>query len=207
MVSRSYSRGLLRKHRATFSGQLRRQLAKNEKRLRKQGGLAHVALGPHDDVGRWIGDFLALEAAGWKGRQGSAMASSDTDRVYFTEIVASAFKRRRLLAVGLDLDGRPIARRLSFAAGEGAYAFKTAYDERFAACSPGVMLEADNVRQLDAAPGIAWMDSFTEDDYLALARMWPERRVMQALAVGVRPAGALAVAALPWLRWIKSRIR
>jgi CelD/BcsL family acetyltransferase involved in cellulose biosynthesis len=206
-VSRSYSRGLLRKHGATISAQLRRQLAKNETRLRKQGELAHVALGAQDDIGRWIEDFLALEAAGWKGRQGSAMRSTAVDRTYAEQIFSAAFQRGRLLIVGLDLDGRPIARRLSFTAGEGAYAFKTAYDERFAPCSPGVMLEADNVRQVDAAPGIAWMDSFTEDENLALSRMWPERRVMQALAVGVRPWGAVAVAALPWLRWIKSRIR
>jgi CelD/BcsL family acetyltransferase involved in cellulose biosynthesis len=206
-VNRSYSRGLLRKHSATISGRLRRQLANNEKRLRKHGALAHVALGPHHDIGRWIEDFLALEAAGWKGRRGSAMGSTAVDREYAQQIFTAAFRRGRLLVVGLDLDGRPIARRFSFTAGEGAYAFKTAYDERFAACSPGVMLEADNVRQVDAAPGIAWMDSFTEDANLAVSRMWPERRVMQALAVGVRPWGALAVAALPWLRWIKSRMR
>lgn len=207
VVSRNYARGLLRKHRATISGQLRRQLARNERRLGACGRLAHVALGPHDDVARWIEDFVQLEARGWKGRTGGAMACSEANRVYFSRILEAAFGRGRLLGCGLDLDGRAIARRVSFTAGEGAYAFKTAYDERFAQFSPGVMLEADNVRQLDAAPGLEWMDSFTDDANLALERMWPGRRRIETLAAPLGAWGGLAAATLPWLRWIKHRMQ
>jgi CelD/BcsL family acetyltransferase involved in cellulose biosynthesis len=206
LVSRSTERGLLRKHRATISGQLRRQLARNERRLGACGRLAHVALGPHDDVARWIRDFLQLEALGWKGRTGGAMASSEANRVYFSRILAAAFGRGRLLGCGLDLDGRAIARRVSFTAAQGAYAFKTAYDERFARFSPGVMLEADNVRQLDAAPGLEWMDSFTDDANLALERMWPGRRRIETLAVPLGAWGGLTAATLPWLRWIRRQL-
>jgi CelD/BcsL family acetyltransferase involved in cellulose biosynthesis len=207
VVNRGYSRGLLRKHRATVSGQLRRQLARHERRLRERGELAHVSLQADEDIGRWIEEFLRLEASGWKGREGSAMASSQANRVYFTQIFGAAFRRGRLLGCGLDLDGRPIARRASFTAGVGAYAYKTAYDERFARFSPGVLLELDNVRQVDASPQIQWMDSFTGDANLALERMWPERRQIETLAAGVGPWGELAAAALPWLRWIKHRMR
>ena len=206
-VGSSHRRPLLRKHRATVSGQLRRQIARYERRLRESGSLAHVELTPQADIERWIEDFLALEALGWKGRAGGAMTSSPANRRYFTRIFDAAHRRGRLVACGLDLDGRAIARRASFTAGAGAYAFKTAYDERFARCSPGVMLELDNVRQLDATPGIDWMDSFTGDANLALERMWPDRREMQSLAVGLGGWGGLACAALPWLRWIKRRIR
>jgi CelD/BcsL family acetyltransferase involved in cellulose biosynthesis len=206
VLNHSYSRGLLRKHGAALSGQFRRQLARNERRLRRRGELAHVELRPQDDIGHWIEDFLQLEAGGWKGRQGSAMACSQTNRLYFTQILDAAFRRGRLLGCGLDLDGRPIARRSSFTAGVGAYAFKTAYDERFAQFSPGVMLELDNVRQVDASAHIQWMDSFTGDANLALDRMWPDRRQMHTLAAGVGAWGELAATALPWLRWIKHRI-
>jgi CelD/BcsL family acetyltransferase involved in cellulose biosynthesis len=205
-VGRSHRRGLLRKHRATISGQLRRKAGRSERRLREQGALAHVELAPQDDIARWIADFLALEAGGWKGRGGSAMASSPANQRYFTRIFEAAFRRGRLLACGLDLDGRAIARRASFTAADGAYAFKTAYDERFAQFSPGVMLELDNVRQVDANPRIQWMDSFTGDANLALERMWPDQREMHTLVAGVGGWGGVAAAALPWLRWIKRRI-
>lgn len=203
IVNRSYSRGLLRKHRATVSGRFRRQLAKSE----KKGGFTPITLAPHDDIARWIDDFLRIEAAGWKGRNGSAMASTPAKERYFREIIAAAFRRGQLIGCGLDASGKAIARRFSFTAGEASYAFKTTYDESFAEFSPGALLELANVRELDADPRLQWMDSFTEVNVLAVERLWPDRREMQTLLAGVGAWGRLAAAALPWLRWIKRRIR
>ena len=204
-VNRTWSRGLLRKNRASVSGQLRRQFAKKERRLAERGRFEHVTLQPQDDIGRWIEDFLQLEASGWKGREGSALACTEATRRYASEIFSAAFRRGRLLMCGLDLDGRAIGRRTSFLAGHGAYAFKTAYDESLAEFSPGVMLELDNIRQVDATPGLEWMDSFTEDANLALDRMWPDKREMESLAVPLGAWGGVAAAALPALRWAKRR--
>jgi CelD/BcsL family acetyltransferase involved in cellulose biosynthesis len=207
VIDHSYERGLLRKHRATVSPRFRRTVARNERGLRSRGELARVALQPHEDVARWSEEFLRLEASGWKGANGSAMACADANRRYFTGILAAAFRRGRLLTCGLDVAGRPVARRCSFIAGEGSYAFKIAYDEAFAEFSPGAMLELDNVRQLDADPRIQWMDSFSEDENLAVERLWPDRRIMQTLIAGIGAWGRLGAAALPWLRWLKHRIR
>jgi hypothetical protein len=69
------------------------------------------------------------------------------------------------------------------------------------------MLEVDNVRQVDADPAVQWMDSFTEGNVLAVERLWPDRRGMQTLVAGVGAWGRVAAAALPWLRWIKRRMR
>jgi CelD/BcsL family acetyltransferase involved in cellulose biosynthesis len=204
IVNRSYQRTLMRKHCATVSGRFRRQAAKFERDLK---GVTSVVLQPNDDIARWIDDFLGIEASGWKGQNGSAMACSETNRRYATEILGAAFRRGQLIGCGLDLGGRAIARRFSFTAGEAAYAFKTAYDESFARYSPGAMLELANVRQLDADPRLQWMDSFTADQNLALERLWPERRTMQTLVAGLGAWGRLATAALPWLRWIKHHVR
>src|SRR5258706_8918943 len=122
-------------------GDLRRRLRRKEKRLSERGWVEHLAMRPEDDIGRWIDEFLRVEASGWKGQRGSALASSEGDRRYFTEIATSAFRRGRLLMLGLNFNGCPIARRCAFVAGEGSFAFKTAYDEEFADFSPGAMLE------------------------------------------------------------------
>ena len=108
---------------------------------------------------------------------------------------------------GLDAGSRPLARRFSFTAGEAAYAFKTAYDESYAEFSPGALLELYNVRQVDAHPRLQWMDSFTEVNVLAVERLWPDRREMQTLLAGFGRWGRLAAGALPWLRWLKRRLR
>lgn len=204
VVNHAYSRGLLRKHGATLSSNFRRRAARNERSLE---GFAYRFLAPGDDVGAWIEDFLRIEAAGWKGRNGSAMASSEANRRYFTEIIAAAFRRGQLLGCGIDAEGRAIARRFSFTAGAASYAFKTTFDESFAKASPGALLELANVRQVDADPAVEWMDSFTEGNVLAVERLWPGRRRMQTLAAGVGAWGRLAAAALPWLRWIKRRVQ
>lgn len=204
-VTRRYARPLLRKHRATVSSNLRRRIGRHERALAKLGTLSRVILRPQDDVARWTADFLRIEAGGWKGRKGGALACKEANRRYAEEILAAAFGRGRLMGCGLDLDGVPIARRLSFTAGEGSYAFKTAYDERYAEFSPGVLMEADNVRQLEADPALQWMDSYTEDANLGVERLWPDRREMHSLVAATGPWGRAMLAALPTLRWIKGK--
>jgi len=204
-VNRAWSRPLLRKRRASV-GELGRQFANKERRLAGRGRLERVTLGAGGDVGRWIEDFLALEARGWKGRTGRALACTEAGRRFASEIFTGGFRRGRLRMGGLDFDGRPIGRRASFLARDGAYAFKTAYDETMGELSPGVMLELDNVRELDATPGLEWMDSCTEEENLGLDRLWPDQRAMESLAVALGAWGGMAAAALPALRWARRRL-
>lgn len=207
----SYTRGLWRQSTGgsdpgpAVSGALRRRLRRHERRLCEQGRLEHVAPRPGDDIGRWIDEFLALEASGWKGASGSALACSEPGRRYFTRIVTEAFRRQRLSMLGLDYDGRPIARRCAFLAGDGAFAFKTAYDERFAAYSPGAILEIDNLTQLMALPQVRWMDSCAAPDNLLVNRIANARRAICDLAIAVSPLGKLALTALRLLRWTTRR--
>ena len=165
-----------------------------------------LAIRPGDDVGRWIDEFLRIEASGWKGERGSALASSERDRRYFTEIVISAFRRGRLLMLGLDFDGHPIARRCAFLAGEGSFAFKTAYDEEFADFSPGAMLEMDSIRQLHALPGVRWMDSCATTSNFLVNRLSNDRKTIQSVAIGAGALGELLVSGLPLMRWTTRRI-
>lgn len=207
-VNRAWSRPFLRKNRASVSSPLRRQLGNKERRLAGRGRLERCTLSLGQDISRWIDDLLRLEAGGWKGRKGSAMACAEASRRFATEILEGAFRRGRLLMGGIDLDGRPIARRACFVAGDGAYAFKACSDETMAEFSPGAMLELDNVRQLDVSPGVEWMDSLAEEESEG-HRLWPERRAMETLAVPVGAWGGVSAAALRWggeyLRLLRSR--
>jgi hypothetical protein len=188
---------------SAVSGDLRRRLRRKEKRLSEHGRVEHLVLRPEDDVGRWIDEFLRIEASGWKGRRGSALASSECGRRYFTEIASSAFRRGRLLMLGLNFDGRAIARRCAFVAGEGSFAFKTAYDEAFADFSPGAMLEMDSIQQLQALPDVRWMDSCAAADNFLINRLSNDRKTIQSLAVGSGALGDLVISGLPLLRWTR----
>jgi CelD/BcsL family acetyltransferase involved in cellulose biosynthesis len=182
-----------------MSSQLRRQLRRNERRLREQG-MVPISVGPGGDIGEEIERFLELEASGWKGREGGALAASEANLRFGREILNEAYRRGRLHMVGLDCGDRPVARRCSLLAAEGSYAFKTAYDESYAAYSPGVLAEALNLREFHRLHGVAWMDSYTEPDNATLNRMWKDRRAMQSVAVGVGAWGAFWLSVYSSLR-------
>ena len=207
-ITNIFTRGLWRERNdentlpeSAVPGELRRRLRRKERRLSERGRVEHLAMRPEDDIGRWIDEFLRVEASGWKGQRGSALASSEADRRYFTEIATSAFRRGRLLMLGLNFDGLPIARRCAFVAGEGSFAFKTAYDEEFADFSPGAILEMDSIRQLQTLPAVRWMDSCATPDNVLVNRLSNDRKTIQSLAVGGGALGELVVSGLPLLQW------
>ncbi len=207
LVTDAYTRAVLvreRDPRARFNSNMKNNLRRWHSRLSAAGKLAPVRLAPGDDAGAWLAEFMRLEASGWKGKAGSAIACRDDDRRFVAAVFAEAHRRGRLVITGLDLDGRPLARHCMLVAGEGAFTFKIAYDEAHASCSPGIVAEVDNVRQFLENPGPRWIDSNTSRENTSYGRVWKDRRTVQRIAVGLSTAGRLAVAALPLTRLAKS---
>jgi CelD/BcsL family acetyltransferase involved in cellulose biosynthesis len=189
-----------------LSARSRKNLRRKERNLQELGRLERVALRPGDDAGRWIEEFLRLEAAGWKGAGGGALAASESNRRFAFSMLAQAHTRNRLQMVGLNLDGKPLARCCNLLGGEGSYAYRTAYDERFADFSPGIMAEIATIRHFHELPATQWMDSLTEPDNATLNRLWLHRRTMQSVVVGAGSWGEMWVSMLPLLRWTKRRM-
>jgi CelD/BcsL family acetyltransferase involved in cellulose biosynthesis len=205
VATESFTRALLRKGgapEAALSGPQRRQLARKERRLRERGELRHVTLRPGDDAARWIEDFLDLEANGWKGRVGGALASSEEDRRFALAALTAAFRMKRLVLHGLDFEGRAIARHCHVLGGEGSFFYRTAFDEDFAYYSPGVLAGLYGLREFDTVPEVKWIDSISDPENPVVNRLWKDRRTMQNLVVGVGAWGELwASAMLPAAVW------
>ena len=212
-ASDAYARALLRRDRdprASFNSNMKNNLRRCEKRIAAFGRLEPVRLPDGGDAAAWADEFLRLEAAGWKGRAGSALACREDDRRFAAEVLVEAHRRGRLLITGLDLDGRAIARHVLFTGGEGAWTFKIAFDEAYARCSPGILAEVDNVRQfmeLAEERGLRWIDSLTTAENVTTGRVWKDRVTIQRVAIGAGGAGKLAVAAMPLLRFAKAWLR
>jgi CelD/BcsL family acetyltransferase involved in cellulose biosynthesis len=210
LVTDAYARAILvrgRDPRSRFNSNLKNNLKRWEARLRACGALAPVRLAQGDDIAAWRDDFLRLEASGWKGEAGSALASREQDRRFAVAVLDEAFRRDRLVITGLDLEGRALARHVAITAGEGAVCFKIAYDETYAKYAPGFVAEVDNVRQFLENPGPRWIDSNTARENTSYGRVWKDRRTLQGIAVGARGAGRFAVAALPLVRLAKDLAR
>ncbi len=193
--------------REAVSGDTRRILKRKQRRLAEQGDLRYVMLDDGAEIDLWIEQFLALEASGWKGRQGSALGCNQASRRFFREAVTAAFARGNLRALALLLDDRPVAHQWYFVTGAGSFAFKTAFDEAYSKSSPGVLLQVEQIHRLHEDAEIEWMDSCAVSGSY-LSQLWTEQRVMQTVLVGTgKSAGEFVVSFMPLLKWISRKLR
>jgi CelD/BcsL family acetyltransferase involved in cellulose biosynthesis len=146
--------------------------------------------------------FLRLEAAGWKGRAGTAVASVPAHAEFVREATARFAARGDLRLLFLEADDHVAAARLSLRAGDSDFCFKVAYDEGLARFSPGRELELRLLERLGDEVELASMDSCTAPDNELYNRLWPDRRRLATLAY--RSPAALGRAAGPGLRAMAS---
>jgi hypothetical protein len=190
-----------------ISKEHRRDYRRRHNRLSEKGRLAYVALEREADAEKWLEMFLALEASGWKGREGSAFSSDAAGRSFFIKAMTEAFDRGRLMMLAIRLDDSFIALKCNLIAGRGSFAFKIAFDEAYGRFCPGVLLELENIRLLHGRAGVEWMDSCAEPNHFMLNRLWAERRDIIDLVVSTgTKAGNLAISSLPMLRWISRKL-
>jgi CelD/BcsL family acetyltransferase involved in cellulose biosynthesis len=168
-----------------------KEYSRLRRRLEDLGELEFQALlpGQNASLSQWVDDFLHLEQGGWKGRIQTAMACNQGGKLFAESLIRNAAARGQLMMLRMVLDGKTIAIKLNLAsATQGAYALKIAYDERYAAYSPGVLLELENIyRTLDSTP-LAWMDSCAIPNHPMIDHLWSERRKMANFHVSTQRA-------------------
>lgn len=170
----------------------RKELRRLQKRLAEMGALESRTLIDPADLPRWCGEFLALEAAGWKGAEGTALSCSPEEAAFFRAATAAAFAAGRLHFLRIDLDRRAIAMLVNFRHGAGAFSFKIAFDEALGRFSPGVLIEIDNLHAVQGSDSIAWMDSCAAPGHPMIDSLWAERRSIVQYRVALKGAGRSA---------------
>ena len=191
---------------AAVRAKKRKELRRQANRLAEEGVVQFRRWHADEAPGPWIDAFLALEARGWKGRAGSALASHSDTEAWFRAIVPAAAAAGRLDMRALDLDGRPLAMLVNFLCPPGGFSFKTAFDEDYARFSPGVLLQQANLDLL-GDPRIMWVDSCAAPGHPMIDSVWRERRAL--VWVNVPLSGAadrrrfawLTRAERAWRRW------
>lgn len=184
----------------------RKELRRQASRLAEEGRVSFRRWTGEEPIEQWIGAFLDLEARGWKGRAGSALASHGDTEAWFRAIVTAAAAAGRLDMRALVLNDRPLAMLVNFLSVPGAFSFKTAFDEDYARFSPGVLLQQANLDLLDD-PRIAWVDSCAAPGHPMIDSVWRERRPLVWVNAPLGGSGdrlrfrALAKAERIWRRW------
>ncbi|KXF79380.1 hypothetical protein ATN84_06635 [Paramesorhizobium deserti] len=165
----------------------RRDYARLWRKLAAQGNLTYSVARSPEEIRQRFEDFLALEASGWKGKRGSAMAV-DRYRAAFAREAVNRLAERDLARIHtLELDGRVIAILIVFIESGEAWTWKTAYDESLSAFSPGTLLMIEVVKNHLEDPNIARTDSCAVPDHPVMSRLFRERETVETLVIGLNP--------------------
>ena len=140
-----------------------------------------------DEIRHAIETFLTLEASGWKGRERTAMVI-DRYRAAFAREAVHLLAERDLCRIHtLVLNNHALAALVVFVEAGVAYTWKTAYDENYAAFSPGTLLMIEVTKTHLEDPNIAATDSCAVPDHPVMSRLWSERRRIGTFVVGLTP--------------------
>ncbi len=185
----------------------RDNVARQRRQLEKRGTVEVRSARTVPEIREATEAFLALEESGWKGARQTALLS-DSSRAAFVRTMT-----RRLGSEGkcridtLMLNEKPIAMGIVLRSRDRAYYWKTAYDEAFAAQSPGVQLalEVTLIQQGEATCQMT--DSCADADHPMIDRIWSERLPIVDLALPLSPAGNETLAGYAWRATLVRRLR
>lgn len=134
---------------SSIDSKFRANLRRRRKRLAEKHGEVKYARVDHKDVAALdtgLADFFDIEACGWKGKGGSAIALDPRLVGYYTQIARDAAKRGALHLSFVEAGGKRIAGHLAIAHAGRFYLVKVGYDEQFREFSPGQQLASDAIR-------------------------------------------------------------
>jgi len=156
------------------------------------------------DPGAAVEQFLRLEAAGWKGRAGTALLCRPAHTRFFRDTTARFAAHDRLMLLSLQAGDAVVAQSTALVGGSGLFGFKKAYDEAYASCSPGALLELDVLAWLHHDGRLEWLDSCSSPEEFRGAL--GDRREGNAASIALTPLGTALARALPAALNLRSRL-
>jgi CelD/BcsL family acetyltransferase involved in cellulose biosynthesis len=183
------------------SAKFRANLRRRARRLHELGAVAVRRVDGGPGVDEAVDEFLRLEASGWKGERGTAIALDPALVGFYRRVARDAAARGTLALRALTLDGRAVAFHFGLVQGGVYHLPKTAYDEALGNVSPGHLLQREVLAECEAR-GLAgfdflgpdmewkreWASAHAPHDWLYVYRPSLAGRAMHTLKHRVRPA-------------------
>ena len=183
-----------------------KELRRQHNRLEDSGDVKFDVATSPADVATALDQFLALEASGWKGTRGTAMAADNGDVAFLRTATAALAADGLCEIVTLTAGGAPVAAGIVLRHGPRAYFFKIAYDEALAKSSPGVQLTLDLTRHLCADPTITTVDSTANAYHPMIDKIWRNRLAIATALIPLR-ANDPFIGAIQFLIHARERTR
>lgn len=170
----------------------RRDLARLARRLGEELG-APLEVRDESERASAVDGFLAVEASGWKGERGTALASRAGHDEFFRGVCDGFRAAGRLQMLTLGTNERTVSYKCNLLCDDAVFCFKIAYDEAFAHYRPGLQLELRMLEWFRDQMQQSWMDSCADAKSPLFEHLWPERRRISSYAITTRRVTGWAV--------------
>ena len=162
----------------------RKKLRRLFRKLESLGSVEFELSSPESDFPSLADEFLELECAGWKGENGTALASNPNTESFYREMIErSADHQARFIT--MRQNGKSLAMLSDIRSNGVVFSYKTAYHPDFADYSPGIQIELRNIEFLHQEQ-IQYADSCTSSDNSTMEQIWSERTPFQHLILALR---------------------
>ncbi len=173
---------------AMVSHKRRRELDRQLRRLCNVGAVSFMSARTQTEIEMAFNMFTALEGSGWKGRRGTALVGKKGLHEFARRAVLQMAQKGFAAIDVMRLGDRPIAALIRLDHGGVSIPWKVAFDEEFAAFSPGKQLMCDETRRWLADPTIERVDPVCEEDNPMMQLLWRNRE----------PYGTMLLSSSPW---------
>lgn len=191
---------------ARLTARRRSDFRRARRRAERFGSTAfEVRVPKREELPTLLQEAWQVEAAGWKGKAGSALACDRLRGGFFRRFACAAARRGVLRMAFMRIDGRAVAMQLAVESAGRLWLLKIGHDERYAACSPGQQLML-HVAGESARRGLAAIEFLGEEE--SWTRQWtPTARSCVALRVYPFTPKGVSTLADNALRYAANRVK
>jgi len=176
-----------------FNAGRRSDFRRAQRHAEKLGAVSYEMHRPTpDECEPLLEEALRVEAASWKGTAGSAIEYDQLRAPFYRRYAVSACAKGILRLCFLRIGGQAAAMQYAVECGERFWLLKIGYDEKFARCSPGMLLMLHSI-------GDAARRGLRSYEFLGTAEPWTQmwtQEVRPAVSIRAYPARPLAMATL-----------
>jgi CelD/BcsL family acetyltransferase involved in cellulose biosynthesis len=123
----------------------RTDLRRRKRRLEELGSYRFDCEDGSERLAELVAEGIEVEAAGWEGRHGTAIAAEPSTRRFYEQIAAWAGEAGYLRLFFLRIDGKPIAFAFCLVDSQTLEVLKIGFDPSYARFAPGLLLTREMV--------------------------------------------------------------
>ena len=157
------------------------------------GEVRYEILSPEpDEVGPLLEEAYRIELASWKGIKGTALAVDPIRGAFYKQYALAASECGMLRLVFLRINGEAAGMQIAIECDDRFWLLKIGHDDRFAKCSPGMLLMLHSV-------GYAAGRGLKSYEFLGIAEPWTRawtESLRRCVAVRAYPVNIGGIAAL-----------